>query len=69
MAAAAEAKVPAVTYFALLVDDYNPKLVMILDPHHDQPDKPFWKLIGHKGLPHKVLRPPKTRSRRAGQSR
>uniref|UniRef100_A0A7S0M107 Uncharacterized protein n=1 Tax=Cryptomonas curvata TaxID=233186 RepID=A0A7S0M107_9CRYP len=53
-AAAAGSEVPAVTYFALLVDDGNPKLVMIRDPHKDEPDKPFWKLIGHTGQPHQI---------------
>ncbi len=43
-----------VTYFALLVDDGNPKIAMIRDPHQAEPDKPFWKLLAHKGQPHKV---------------
>ncbi len=46
--------IPQVTNYVLLIDDGNPKLVMIPDPHTIEPDKPFWKLLGHKGLPHKV---------------
>ncbi len=53
---AAKSEVPDVTYFALLIDDGgNPKIVMIRDPHKDEPDKPFWKLIGHTGQRHEVL--------------
>jgi hypothetical protein len=55
LAPAAGETVPEVTFFALLVDDGNPKLVMIRDPHEKQPDFPYWKLLGHVGQAHKVL--------------
>ena len=53
-AAAAGSTVPAVVNFALIVDDGNPKIVMIRDPNADEPSKPYWKLIGHKGQPHQA---------------
>ncbi len=51
---AGDVKLPDVTYFALLVDDGNPKLVMLRDPHEKEPHLPFWKLLSHTGQPHKV---------------
>ncbi len=48
------AEIPHVTNYVLLIDDGNPKLVMILDPNASEPDKPFWKLLGRRGQPHKV---------------
>ncbi len=42
------------TYFVLLIDDGNAKLVMIRDPHAKEPEKPYWKLLGHAGQAHKV---------------
>jgi hypothetical protein len=60
-ASAAGSEVPKVTYFALLINDGNPKLVMIRDPHEKEPDKPYWKLIGHKGQAHMVLCRPQSR--------
>jgi hypothetical protein len=49
--------IPEVNYFVLLIDDGNPKVVMVQDPHEAEPDKPFWKLLSRRGQAHKVRSP------------